>query len=455
MKKLWKLLGLSVLLLLTVACIAACGKWEDTYAALDKEGHSVSVRFDVGAGVLAGTNDVYVVDVFSLDDMKTDGNGNKYAYLLSPDDKTRGQGAFEVSNNGYFLAGWYQERSPRVNEQGEALDEYGQLCSESGKEQGYTYSKMWDFSKPMTVDPKGDYSAGENYMTLYAAWIPYFEFEFYAVDTSGAPVKIGDAVSSIELELPQWDETTGDLNMKRFPEREGMTFENAYLDAALTQPAPQKITGNWDPETGTFTKTETIKLYTTWTDGEWFRIYNAQQFKNRSRLNGNYILYADLDFSNVVWSTTLTQGEFTGKIIGNGHTISGIKVTQADRADKELTYFGGIFGSISEAAEFRDVTFKDITYEILAGSRAQGVSFGLLAGTVSEGAVFENVAVSGSLVLNTLNLPTNYSIGLIFGQGDASGIDNANVTVTTGENAANATVEPDYESGEVTVTVGA
>ena len=455
MKKLWKLLCLFSVLLLTVACIAACGKWEDTYAALDKEGRSVSVRFDVGEGVFANTNDVYIVDVFSLDDMKTDSSGNKYAYLLSPDDSTRGQGAFEVSNTGYFLAGWYQERAPRVNEKGEALDEYGQLCSESGKEQGYTYAKRWDFSQPMTVDPKGEYSAGENYLTLYAAWIPYFEFEFYAVDADGASVKLGDAVSSIELALPEWDETTGDLNMKKFPEREGMTFEAAYLDAAMTQPAPEKITGNWDLETGTFTKTETIKLYTTWIDGKWFRIYNAEQFKNRSRLNGNYILCADLDFTNVVWSSTLAQGEFTGKIIGNNHTISGIKVTQVDRADKELTYFGGIFGSISATAEIRDVTFKDVTYEILAGSRAQGVSFGLLAGTVSNGAVFENLSVSGQLVLNTLNLPANYSLGLIFGQGDASGIDNANVTVTTGENAANATVEPDYENGEVSVTIGA
>ena len=451
MKKLWKLSFLFVLLLLTVACITACGKWEDTYAALDEEGHSVSVRFDVGSGVLAGTNDVYVVDVFSLDDMKTDSSGNKYAYLLTPDDAMRGDGArYSVSNDGYFLAGWYQERTPRVNAQGEALDEYGQLCSESGKEQGYTYAKKWDFSKPMTVDPKGDYSAGENYMTLYAAWIPYFEFEFYAVDANGASQQIGEAVSSIELELPEWDMTTGDIDMKKFPVRDGMTFDKVYLDAALTQPAPEKITGNWDPETGTFTKTETIKLYTTWTEGEWFRIYNAQQFKNRSRLNGNYILYADLDFSNVVWSTTLAQGEFTGKIIGNGHTISAVKVIQADGAAR----FGGLFGRISDTAEIRDVNFADITYEIFAGSRTNGVSFGLLAGIAAEGAVLENVTVSGNLVLNTGNLPNDYTIGLIFGQGDASAIDNANVTVSTGENAANMKAEPDYESGEVTVTPG-
>ena len=168
-------------------------------------------------------------------------------------------------------------------------------------------------------------------------------------------------------------------------------------------------------------------------------------------MNGNYILYADLDFSNIVWSTTLAQGEFTGKIIGNGHTISGVKVMQADGAAR----FGGLFGRISDTAEIRDVNFKDVTYEIFAGSRTNGVSFGLLSGIAAEGAVFENVTVSGSLVLNTGNLPNDYTIGLIFGQGDASAIDNANVSVSTGENAANMKAEPDYENGVVTVTPGA
>ena len=451
MKKLWKLSFLFVLLLLTVACVAACGKWEDTYAALDKEGHSISVRFDVGEGVFAGTNDVYVVDVFSLDDMKTDQNGNKYAYLLSPDDEVRGQGAYSISNDGYFLAGWYQNRTPRVNDRGEALDAYGELCSVSGKEQGYSYADPWDFSKPMTVDPEGDYSAGDNYMTLYAAWIPYFEFEIYAVDNGGTPEKIGDTITAIQLELPVWDESTGDIVMKKFPAREDMTFDGAYLDEGLTQAAPDKVTGNWDPATGTFTKTETIKLYTTWLEGKWFHIYNARQFKNLSRLSGNYILYADLDFTNEVWSTTLAQGEFTGKIIGNGHTISGIEVKQADGAAR----FGGIFGSIASSAEFHDVTFENVTYEIYAGSRSQGVRFGLLAGTAADGAVFENVAVSGTLTVNTGNLPTDYSIGLIFGLGDASAIDHSNVVAKAGESMTGMTVEADYENGEVTVTPGA
>ncbi|MBQ9780251.1 MAG: hypothetical protein IJW00_04835 [Clostridia bacterium] len=447
MKKTSKLICLSVLLLAVIACVTACGKWGDTYAALDGEGYTVSIRYDVGDGVFAGTNDVSVVDVYSLDDMKTNANGEKYTYLLTPDDAARGQSAFSVSNNGHFLAGWYQERTPRVNDKGEALDEYGQLCSVSGKAQGYVYAKPWDFDKPLTVDQNGQYSASENYMTLYAAWVPYFNFEFYTVDASGAATPL-ETVQAISLDLPEWNENTGKLDMKKFPKADGQTFESAYMDAALTEVAPETLTGTWDPATGTAT-TDTIKVYTTWMEGEWFRIYTAEQFKNNSRLGGNYILCADLDFSNTVWSPTLSNGVFAGKIIGSGHKISNVSVEQADIS----AYYGGIFGGLSETAEICDVTFENITYKIGAGSRMQGVSFGLLAGTVSEGATFKNVTVSGSLIVGANCYPGDYAVGLICGQGSAAGVDHSSVTASAEEGAA-ITVETNTENGVVTVTFG-
>lgn len=448
MKKISKLLCLSVLLLAVIACITACGKWGDTYAALEEEGYTVSIRYEAGDGVFAGTNDVSVVDVYALDDMKTNANGEKYTYLLTPDDPARGQSAFSVSYNGHFLAGWYAERTLRVNENGEALDEYGQLCSVSGKEQAYVYAEPWDFSKPLTVDPNGDYSAGENYLTLYAAWVPYFNFEFYTVDESGAATLL-ETVQAISLDLPEWNENTGKIDMKKFPEADGKTFEAAYMDAALTEAAPKTLTGTWDPATGTST-TDTIKLYTTWMEGDWFRIYNARQFKDNSRLGGNYILCADLDFSDTVWSTTLANGIFTGKIMGNGYKISNVTVEQADIS----AYCGGIFGSLSETAEFHDVTFENVTYKIGIGSRMQGVSFGLLAGTVSDGAIFENVTVSGSLLIGANCYPGDYTIGLVCGQGTAAGVDDSGITASA-EEGSTATVETNTDNGTVTVTFGA
>ena len=58
MKKIGKLLCLSALLLLVISCVTACGKWGDTYATLEGKGYTISIRYDVGDGVFAGTNAV-------------------------------------------------------------------------------------------------------------------------------------------------------------------------------------------------------------------------------------------------------------------------------------------------------------------------------------------------------------------------------------------------------------
>lgn len=452
MKKHLKLLCLTALLLAVISCITACGKWGDTYAKLDDEGYTVSVRFDANGGVFAGTNDVSVVDVFNLDDMKTDGNGQKYTYLLTPDDALRGQSAYSVSNNGHFLAGWYAERTPRVNENGEPLDEYGVPTAQSGREQGYVYSKPWNFDEPMTLDPNGEYTAGENYLTLYAAWIPYFRFEFYAKNPATGEVSFHTTVEAISMDMPAWNEKTGKLDMKKFPSMDGMTFDGAFLDEAMTETAPATITGVWDPATGVST-TETIKLYTTWLEGDWYRIYTAKQFYDNSRLGGNYILCADLDFEGAVWAPALTKGKFTGSIVGNGHTISNITVEQADNTQLQ----GGLFGALDATVKMTDVTFENITYKIGAGSRMQGASFGLLAGSVADGAVFENVSLSGTLIVGANCIPSDYLVGLICGTGTASAIDHSRITVSVEEvenTTTTITAEVDAESGRVTLTFG-
>ena len=473
MKKQVKLLCLVALLLAVIACITACGKRDEPYKDLDGQGYTVSIRFDVNGGMFAGINDVSVVDVYHPDDIHTADNGEKQIYLLDPSDKRRGeQSALTASKNDYFLAGWYQERTPRVNEQGEALDDYGQLCSESGKAQGYVYGKPWDFSKPLVIDGEEELNVNENYLTLYAAWVPYFNFEIYAVDpatgemmytkdeTSGKLVTVSATTQALFLEMPEWDQNTGKINMKKFPTPEALTkaedgskkdvtFGAAYLDAAMTQPATGTLAGTWDPVTATLT-TDTVKLYTTWMEGEWFHIYTAKQFFDNSKLDGNYILCADLDFSETVWKPILATNEkgFTGKILGNGHTMANISVEQANTSQLQ----GGIFANIGAAAEIRDVKFENVTYTIGAGSRMQGASFGLLAGTVADGAVLEQVTLSGSLVIGAKCFPGDYTVGLVCGTGSV-GVDHANITASA-EEGANITVDTDAESGVVTVTFG-
>lgn len=409
MKKILKLVCGVCLLAAAVTAVTACGKWGDPYQALDKQGYTVSVRFDANGGVFANTNDVEVVDVFNPENLPVDAEGNKYTYLLPPDDSKRGNPDFTVSREGYFLAGWYEKCDLRVNEQGEALDDYGELVSVSKREQGHIYSGRVDFSKPWVIDP------AETEVKLYAAWIPYFTFEFYA-DEGNTPFA---TATGIELSLPEWSQSTGKLDMKKFPARENMTFDGAFLDAEMTQAAPTLLTGVWDVETGVAT-TPTVKVYTTWLEGTWYRIYDAKQFKNNSRLNGNYILCADIDFAGEVWAPTLTTGKFTGQILGNGYKISNVSVEQADATQ----IFGGIFGTLESSVRISDVTFENVTYKVGVGSRMPSASFGILAGEISSEAVLENVSISGELIIGqNINKMCDYAWGLVSGSETDHGVD--------------------------------
>lgn len=444
MKRFIKKCLLSGLLLFAVLAVAACSaNWDPPYEALNKSGYTVSIKFDANGGVFAGTNDVYIIDVFNLEDAQ------KGVYLLEPEDPLRAEGAFDISKNGYFLAGWYSERNLRVDENGQALDEYGVPVSQSGREQGYTYSGKWDFdTDKFTVSDDTEYSSETPAVTLYAAWIPYFSYEFYAENETGEFSYL-DSYSAIDLEIPEWNENTGKLDAKNFPSRDGYTVDAVYLDADKHENLTEKISGAErfvDYETGT-TSVESIKIYTTWLEGNWFKIYNAKQFYNNSRLDGNYILCADIDFSDDIWSPTLTKGKFTGKIIGNGYTISNINVVQADNSQ----LFGGLFGTVEDSAVFENVRFENITYEINAGSRMQGATFGLFAGTVSADAEFKDFEISGSLIISNNCYPQNgYVIGLFCGAGGYGDIDISGISCAANDDADKITVETD-ENGSVTL----
>lgn len=440
MSKKMKFMSAFLVLMLALMLCGCSDNWEAPYASLQEKGYNVSVRFDANGGLFAGTSDVSIVDVYSTAGGIAQTDGTVGFYLLSPDNPLRAEGTFSISRNGYFLAGWYTEKALRVDENGNALDEYGVLCSASGREQGYTYNGLWDFEKDLlTVDPNGSYNSEEAAITLYAAWIPYINYEFYAVDETQDPIHIG-TVQAINLEVPEWNTKTGKLDMKKFPTLEGSTLDGAYLTADLSEAMTGTIYGSEgcvDYETGTL-NVESISIYTTWMDGTWYKIYTAEQFYNNTRLDGNYLICADLDFEGAVWSPTLVKGKFTGKIYGNGYTFRNLTVTQADSSQ----IYGGLFGTL-EGAVIEDLTFENVSFTIEAGSRMQGASFGLLAGSVSSGTVFHNVHVTGNLYISEDCYPQpDYTIGLLCGSGSTDG-----VTYTIGCNTAEENTE------KITVTV--
>ena len=451
MRKFWKIIALTAVLLTAAVTATGCALWETPYNGLDETGYTVSVRYDANGGSFAGSpNEVFIVDVYNPADHTTDASGKASIKLFAPDDPVRKDSAFPVSNTGHFLAGWYTERTLRVDESGQPLDEYGQPTAKTGRPQGYTYSGKWDFKTDrLSVDPNGTKGSSENEVTLYAAWVPYFNFEFYAAEADGS-FSLMETKQLITISLPEWNTRTGKLDMKDFPAPEGMTFEAAFLDEAMTVPAEGQVSGAVDYTTGTVESDGTIRLYTTWMEGTWFRISTPKQLYDNARLGGSYIIEADLDFTGMLWPTVFSTGDYTGTIVGNGHTISNVTVLQGDNSKIN----GGLFGVLTSSASITDLKLENITYRMVAGSRMQGPNYGLLAGTVQEGATLTGVTLTGTIEIGKdCYRPNDYNVGLVCGAGQVEGIDVSGITVTVEDPDNNtARVEVDPVTGEVTLT---
>jgi len=409
MKKI-KFLILSLLVIAFIFLLTACGENATPYETNNQDGFTVSVKFDANGGTFT-TNTSVIVDSFNTD-------GKSEIALISPDDEMRDKDAFTATKNGHFLAGWYKERIEKTNDDGETF---------------YEYSGKWDFENDtLKIDKNKQYSAETPALTLYAAWVPLFEVEFYSLDSGELIDTINyNPTSSKALKIPAWNEETGAVEMYDFPKREGYTYSKAYFDAEATN----ELTGeelmhpgvvNADDATAT---NSVLKLYVDWTEGEWYRIYNVDQFKESATLNGNYELFADLDFTDEIWPTTFVYGNFGGVIKGNGHTIKNVEVTQTNNSKINA----GLFGYLTDTASITDVVFENITFTLKAGTRKVGTSYGLFAGTISD-----NATIGGVSILNSrLQIDSScyfavddYTIGLVCGMGDFSKVSTAQIDCT-------------------------
>ena len=425
---------LLILLIVTVVLAAAgCAATQNPYRTNDAEGYNISIKFDANGGFFT-TNTAVIVDSYNLADLPKDSNGDAQIALLAPNDSRRGKEAFTAVKNGYFLAGWYTQ------------------CS--GEGENITYANKWDFeNSTYSVKADGTYSATEPVLTLYAAWIPLFEIEIYDLD-SGLKIN-STTLSPLEtdlenIQLPSWDEKTGSVLMGKFPKYDGYTWGDVYLDAEGTQKVENTEiahTGkvNYDNATA---QNATMKLYVDYMEGEWFHITSAKQLVSNASVSGNYILDADLDFTDQIWPTALMHGNFTGTIVGNGHTISNVAITQTNNSKVNT----GLFGQLTEEASISDVTFENATLVIQGGTRVPGASFGLLTGTVSDKAQISNVAITGKIQIaaDAYFGTDDYVIGLLCGMGETA-VDDTGITCEiVGENTQGITAT--VENGKVVLT---
>lgn len=431
---------LCLLLIAIVVFAAGCGETETPYQINDAENYTVSVKFDANGGTFT-TNTPVIVDSYNPTQMKTNGEGKAEIALIPPDSDARGKNGFkEITNNGYFLAGWYKTCTVQTDANGEKT---------------YTYADKWNFETDrLTVDPKGTYSSAEPQLTLYAAWVPLFSVEYY-------DLKTGELITTVQynptlkdgVKVPVMNVETGAYDLHDIPEREGFTFNGLYLDAEGKQPVEAETvahTGTVDAATAT-AQNPTMKLYVDWKEGKWFEISTPEQLVKNAALDGCYILTADLDFKDSIWPTLFMYGKFTGKIIGNGHTICNVRLEQTDTSQE----FAGIFGALTQTAQISDLTVENAEVVLRSGSRLPHVAFGLLAGSIEEGAQLSNLQLKNSV----LKIDSGYyfgtgahEIGVVYSGGYAAQITTENITCEATGDTPESIVITVAEDGTVTVS---
>jgi hypothetical protein len=199
--------------------------------------------------------------------------------------------------------------------------------------------------------------------------------------------------------------------------------------------------------------TPTVKVYTTWRDGNWYKIENVQQFLSKASADGSYEILADLDFTGRTWPRAFTKDAFTGSIIGNGHTLSNITVEQTDT---KLIY-SGLFASITDTVRMENVSFENVTFNLRAGSVMTGAAFGAFSGSISSDAEFENVSFGGTFAVypdvNTFNDSCSYA--LVVGTGSVPSGITTNVSLSVMDDGLvknELEVTLDEATGEITIT---
>ena len=391
MKKILLLIIAATLIVAAAMTLSSCKNWDNPYEAIDKEGDAISVRYLANGGKFAQEETAVLYDVYKLSNVK-EVNGSKAISLIAPEDNRRSLAGGKDNKDfivhkdpkSYKLAGWAEV----------VTDDNGNPILDA--DGNYQLGKKWDFKKDViSIDPDKNYSSTQPVLTLAAIWTSYYSFEFYVQNAMGEWVAIENSTQSNinTLIYPVWKD--GKLNMKDYPTISGKTFVTAYADPEMTV----EITSNVTPEVSE-DGNNVMKIYTTWQEGNWYRITEGNQIYAINDLKGNYIIMNDIIVTK--WRAAYTKGTFNGSILsakaagienGTDCKISGLStdVIKVDKNNKSV----GLFGKIGDNAVISGITFDNITVNYQgSASNITERYYGLLAGTVADGATFTDVYVT-------------------------------------------------------------
>ena len=460
---------------LSVACTVAAACEAKTQLDVYREnGYTISVTYNANGGQFYGRSGVTIMDLFKPADYKKDEEGKVHISLTeptSPDRNHSGEDQITLVMEGHFFAGWYQGRELLKNEAGNVVDTYGVELTEKAAGTyiyadteedaipAYTYSDYWDF-KEDTID----YAETDGIVdiTLYAAWVPLYEFNYYYKPTedsewtllqsttydykSAKLVEGSTAWDRDTIWVPDWKKGTMNHEYRyadgneiyTFPKIEGKTFVGAYTDPECQNKIEGSLQhhGTLDIETG-IAANRVQNIYIEFKEGMYYRIEKAQDLCDNADPEGIYEIAADLDFydattnTQLKWPSAFEGGTFNGKLASTEGQTFKIKNAFAEHASGS-TETGGLFGSIANGATVENIIFENATLDLayIKEKMVEG-TFGLFAGYIADGANVSNVSVSGKIKVGTISWRSDsvWNINLLT-NGQKTGVTQGEITLT-------------------------
>ena len=416
------------LCMIVALTVVSCNQWDTPYKQLNKDGNTVSVKYNINGGVFLETPDVTLVDVFNLVNAKSLGGGKKSIVPIDPANESVRGTAQTVSRTNHFFAGWYVTN---VNADG-----------------SYTItSQKWNFGDSFIFEASKAKEAEKPVLVLSARWIPFTTFNFYKQNEDGSfPQEPTTSVVAEKLELPVWNESTGALRYNQYPKFDDWTFEEAFSSSDMSEKITETLQGEsyFDEILNDFI-TKSINVYVTYKKGTWYKIHNASSFINNASSSAIYDIQADLDFEGAIWPATFSSNTFNGKIYGNNHTFSNISALQYSDNTK-LSY--GLFGIVGSTALIKDLTFTNVSFTIggLDNSNGNPSYYGIFAGKIENGAQLQSVTLSNAKLL------LNSAKGYMFDMLDTISVSQKYTNLIEGKYNINLSVYENNSSSNITTS---
>ncbi len=340
-----KLPLLILTVILAVAALSACNTHKP-----DHYDHLVTFNFNTG-------NDIEAPEEMYLGVLDPEGKGS----LVSIRPGYSSNSFAEPMISGYYIENWYL---PALDSEGKVqVDEDGKVLLQA---------EPWDFATDRVTED----------ITLYANLAKSPVMRFIDADTL-------EKVGEIDGRRPGEVATKPEGSLA--PSKSGYTFmQNYYKDKDMKEVFEFPYTfGN---------ETEPVDVYVNFIEGEWSLVSTTLEMSSALTNNRDIYLLNDIDYTGMVWGSATYTGEFNG----NGHTLKGITLNYTSdntmiTARRRTSV--GIFSRLLGRTYMHDVNFEDVTLSVRAsdayGANIYDVRVGMLAAEVSEGAVIENVTVTG------------------------------------------------------------